>query len=247
MNQGFRNLFGAVRTTGVNTFQQLRGTGVGTIAALTVGAREFFQTLTAASNLRKLQIRDEVELATLQFQSYERWRKAREEGQREAIRQQLEYNRTIQQSIFQFQTLRGEIQNLFSAVNQGTRSGGQGVSGFGSGFIQFTNTLIALGETVANVSGSRLFHNPANDRLAEIAGFRVGSAGAIRAASRQSALDFSNSFGRGFERAQRASAGPVDNRPIEVRVPLIVNNKTTQEVVRTINRLEQSHRTRVRR
>ena len=242
MHQGFRNLFNNVRDTGIQAFQRLKGSALGALAAIQVGSREVFQTLSASANLRRLQFRDEVHLATQRFQAYERWRKARAEGEAAAIRQQREYNRTIQEATYQFRILRAVIQNVFASLNQGTRSGAQGVTGFGTGFIQFTNALINIGETVAQFGGSRLFHNPANDRLAEMAGFRAGSADA-----RQSARDFSNSFGLGFERARRAST-PMHSsgEPITIVNQFVVDGRVVKEWSNFVNKMEQSGRVRIR-
>lgn len=148
------------------------------------------------------------------------------------------FTQSISESVNQFNFLISSIQRLFAAVNQGTRSGVQGQTGFGTGFIQFTNALLEIGQIVA--TGSRLFHDPANDRLAELAGLRAGNVGAIRAASRQSARDFSDSFGRGFERAQARVASTDDHGPTTIINQIVVDDNVVSEQVNVINRMLQT-------
>ena len=189
----------------------------------------------------------EVQAATAQFKALGDLNQLRFDSNQQALsatealtEAQNRYTNSIGESINQFNFLLSSIQRLFNAAGQGTRSGAQGQTGFGRGFVQFTNVLLELGQIVG--TGSRLFHDPANDRLAELAGFRAGNVGAFRSASRQSARDFSNSFGRGYERAQARVASSGDQAPIIIENQIVLNDRTVQEFVNEINTQTQEGR-----
>ena len=157
------------------------------------------------------------------------------------------YTNSVQRSVVQFNFLKSSIQSLFDAVNQGTRSGAQGVTGFGTGFIQFTNTLIQLGELVTRGTGSGLFHDPVNDRIAQAAGFRAGYIGTIRAAQRQSARDFSNSYGMGVQRAERANTHYRSSGGDTTIVnQMVIDGRVVKEWSNLVNKMQQSGRVHLR-
>ena len=147
-----------------------------------------------------------------------------------------------------------EVANILGAVSSiADRASGGGGGGGQGGAGGAINTI----KTIANVAGIiasivkivSLFHDPANDRLAELAGLRVGGnipTGQLRAIRRQNARDFSDSFARGVERQSRQLGRQGSDIPIEVHIPINVSDKTTQEIVKRVNVMSQSGRTYLR-
>ena len=198
--------------------------------------------------------KDQVDFATRQFHALGLQDRARTRAfinWQDAIHNlriaQEELNNSIGRSVTQFEFLKSSIQSLFASLNQGTRSGAQGVSGFGTNFIQFTNTLITLGELVARGTGTGLFHDPVNDRIAQAAGYRAGYIGTIRAAQRQSARDFSNSYGMGVERAERANTHYRSSGGDTTIVnQMVIDGRVVKEWSNLVNKMQQSGRVHLR-
>lgn len=216
--------------------------------------------------------KDEIAAATRAFEATGRFAQDSQAFQFESTTRQDEYTSAVYRTTNAFDALARSIRGLGvesdSTLDKVLRVAAQvafiaqGIGGTLSGVRNFqtapsnTDKFIAGAQTAASflsIIGSiqtigSIFHDPANDRLAELAGLTAGTnIGAIRAARRQNARDFSDSFGRGFERAQASlGASSGDHAPIEVTIPLIVNDKTTQEIVASINRMEQSGRAHIR-
>ena len=213
-------------------------------------------TLQAQINLNRLQLRDSVEASTRQFQALGDLDKLRFDSAQRGVdatnlltNAQDQYTDSIQRSIQHFDYLQRSIQNLFASLSQGTRSGGQGVTGFARGFTQFTNFAIELSQIIAGTS--RVFHNPGNDLLAENIAFRAASSfglsrGNINAIRRQNARDFSESFARGAERAISATSGTGSGETIVIENYQIIDDRTIKGMTNVINRMEQSGRIRIR-
>ena len=123
----------------------------------------------------------------------------------------------------------------------------------GTGATGVINTLGGIVSIVGNIASvAALFHDPAQDRLARLAGQRAAGGqlpiGAIRQHRRQSAVDFSEHFGRGFERETTSqTARSAGEGIIQIQNNLIVDDRVVQRTTNVINRLEQSGRASLRR
>ena len=98
--------------------------------------------------------------------------------------------------------------------------------------------VVSFAQSVAQVIA--LFHDPANDRIAELRAARMSggrlTVGAARAIRRRNATDFSEAFASGVETAQRftpgggaGGAGGDDGRPVIIRNVWEINGRVVQE------------------
>lgn len=158
---------------------------------------------------------------------------------------QDELTEAIKRSVAQYEFLVDGIREVFSTIDEGPQARGSGRT-----IQQLTGLFIGIGQLIARASGGGLFHDPANDLLAELAGARAVRGlpiGRVRAANRQSARDFADSFASGVEReARQLGRGTGEGEVIEAHIFLQVNDLTTQEIVKRINVMEQSGRTSLR-
>ena len=228
--------------------------------------------LQAAINLNRLQLRDSVDASTRQFQAlgdlsqlsfdyYDRVRTEQDAYTTSVNRTQIALtNLSSTLNSFALQTegtfrrvllIVANITNLIRSTQQLQRSR-QGISAGEQGStLNLVSSVVDIGLTIGQLA--TLFHDPANDRLAEQAGFRAFTSGGsfpigtIRAIRRQNATDFSESFARGAQRAVAARGPSGEEQEITVVTQLVMNDRTVQEVTRTVNRLEQSGRAQLRR
>ena len=147
---------------------------------------------------------------------------------------------TITSTLSKLATTAAAVANILGAISEirADRASGS------SNALSVIGNIVGIISSVASVAA--LFHDPANDRIAELVGARLGGSipvGSLRAIRRQNARDFSESFARGVERQNRQFGIGTQEPPIDVHIALQVGDRTTQEIVKQINRMEQSGRT----
>lgn len=132
----------------------------------------------------------------------------------------------------------GGIRQVQAGSQSGAATGTERALDIASGIANIASAFVGLG---------RIFHNPSNDFIAELAGYRAGGrglpTGTIRAIQRQNARDFSDSFARGVTRGANASPQPAQPSGSQLVLQLNLNDRALQQVATRLTVMADSGRT----